>query len=538
MSLDSLPPEIWDKILFYVLDPQYGDESGGMGIRFEPTFQQPRIILDSCTSLKGIVRQMEAERIYPLLFVSKQCFTKTMNYIWNGLALKLPSDQPIFGYQDIHFLHYATHDILINDPYKLHSNSLTFVRSYYVRQEVPRVRLIDQRDVTIDPYMLANPTYMPNLKTFSADLTLYDTLDVGMALVGATRYTEPLSIVLKTDYRRLDELAVSHASPVLGLITSLVYENLPLKKPSDVAFELRSITIINQMVNLAEIALLGRYHTQTYLDQIIPCKANLGVMDLCYFLWRTPTKGINVSPTVTELHCNSPVFESIMDQKLVLPNIRKLFIQNDSPRSWGTGFVQKTFTNLDEFSFDQIGVEEDEAMNLGLSILQSNPELKHFTTSYFNPKLWDNVKDKVSFPSVKRVEAIVTETTQDQSTILKSLFKVFPSSDIISVTTYAGTSVDYSDLKEFAQSNPKSSYIKVRQSHLSRSTTTPHGLISGFREDGFDVFDFCYTTYPFLPHVPTPRELINCPHYHFITVPLFIDLQVLREKIEQSTAKS
>lgn len=538
MHINDLPSELWHKIYIYIQEPEIrkgwggrAHESGGFYLLSENGYRgaQPT----------GLLQQIDAKYLYPLLLVSKRCYTLTMSYLWSKCSFMLPQEKEFSSPHDAQFQQHVQNDILIKDPDNLYSSSLSFVTHYYISASVPNIQLLDRPNTDINPYMLANPIYMPNLKLLAADLTLYEYFNVEASLIGTTYYTEPPSITLTANFQRIEELASSLAKPALLQITSLILytgyfrhsdtSNLPSP-------ELRSIDIINQMLSLKEFSVIGAITSQKYFEQVLSCKPSLNVLNLGWTSWLAPIKYIKIGQAVTEFCCRSDVFTSIIHEKALLPNVKKLFVEVCNP-SWKWDIVQQeTFTNLEEFMCIDMPNTHEPTFNLCVTILQSNPGLRHFSLRNFDPDLWDHqAKHKFAFPNLSWVRLLDCQGAA-HSRVLNSFFKIFPSCGLIEVTTSRIFSVEYHELKQFALANPSSRHIMIKITPLVPwSPLTPYTFISGFTETYFDVNDFCFSVLPSFdyPMLVKYRELMRSPDYADHIKPCLIDVQALQRKIAE-----
>lgn len=559
MSLDDLPVELWRKILLCIIEPELSHLSGVQKINFWYYALEMNIALDD--EPKGHLLQIPAAKLHSLLLVSKRCYTLTMSYLWSNYAHFTistryekttaqfsPPDTSLQYYPD--FRQQGRKDILtrnagISHIHPLYASSLSFVTHLYVDFIYYQVTLVDRPHTEMNVFMMANPVYMPNLKFFSANIhwtklaVFYtDTVfDVEKCFIGTTYYTRPISIALEIDFGRLEELANSLAKPALLLVTSLklgtnLYEYALGDR--DLPAEQRSISIINQMLNLEEFSVNGWIASETYFHQVLSCLPTLKVLNLSgvSFGWDTPNHYINIGQSVTKFYCKWDIFEAIIREKLLLPNVKKLSVNFDHYIFDYFDCVQESFTNLEELVCFNKGREPPEEFKMAMDLLQSNKRLKHFTMTNFDADVWDQAKDKMTFPNVDSVR-LYGSISKPKSKILPSLFKMFPFCEYIEFTTHAsGPVVDYQELKDFVLSNPNLRYIMVDRNKDTHSNLLhPYSLISGFPEitSSFLCSDFCRSIYR-AAHFQNWRGHSRYTYSeHGACV---IDAQALRQKID------
>lgn len=546
MSLIDLPPELWRKILILLHEPKLDK-----GIHDKAYFYESALnALVSCHP-KGQLRHIDPFRLSPLLLVNKRCYTLTMTYLWNTFIITMPFNQDrnetyrmgTFHEKSV-FTQNFNNDILMIDSTRFYSSPLFFVTHYYVNNSKISLEIVDQPNTLLNALELANPRYLPNLETFSADLMVKFPMDIGLAFTGTTDYPQQLSIVLTIDLHYLFELANSPAQAALRLITSLVFyfSKKPVKcsKSQCVGLtpELHSFDLINQMSTLEELTLIGHTTSQKYIDSLLSCKPNLKVLNIGYLTLNAQIKYNNIGQNVTELCCLYSGFGFILSQKLLFPQVKKLSLNYDH-LNWALDTSHESFTNLEEFvcNFTMENFNY-QVFCMCVYILESNQRLKHFSITHFDSVCWNKAKDTMSFPSVTSVR-VDNSLFRKYSGIIHSFFKIFPLCEYIEIKSHLGPPIYYKELKQFALNNPRSRYIIISNSgDISYFINLSH-IVLGFREKGFLLTDFCFPSLP-EPNYPMlgscrrkkERSILESEKQSW---PCVIDLQRLRNKIHESS---
>lgn len=533
MLLIDVPYELWRKILMFMQEPSIDDTI----VLDQSAYHQSVLNGLICSHSGGILREIQAKELYSLMLVSKQCYTLTMEYLWSQLVVTSPLEDKKkshlvrnnFSCQNVII------DVLVQKSNNLYSSSLLFVRHYYVNS-VSSLGIIDQPDTAINTFKLANPKYLPNLKTLTAKMNYDYEMDVGSSFIGTTYYPQQLSIKLTSDFYFLHELVNSVAQPSLLLITSLVFyfprKTFECSNPKCLGLnpELHSVDPIDKMLNLKELTLVGDTISETYLDTVLSCRPILKILDLSHLSWTTPMNYKNIGNSVNELHCRDSGFKDIIDEKLKFPAVQKLSVTVNS-LGWALDSFYESFTNLEEFVCDQqIGYCYDTVFSMCVNILQLNQGLKYFTLINYDSAFWHKAEDKMAFPSVLSVR-LVRCVPEPKIKMLHSLFKIFPLCESIEITSSWYPVLIYQELKQFALTNRSSKSIIVTLKLNSVAEILQNDIMSDFCENEFSVSDFCFPLLP-VPEHPSPQFLSYLGFQEKI-FSFVIDVQMLQKKIAE-----
>lgn len=536
MSLNDIPYEVWRKILIFMQEPSIDDTL----VLDQDTLHQSALHGLTCSHSGGILREIHAKCLYPLFLVSKRCHTLTMEYLWNQLVITPPFEDKPKGHlvRNTFSSQNFTVDVLVQEQNNLYSRSLAFVRHYYVNTSVSFLRIADQPDMAINAFKLANPKYMPSLKTLTADMSHEYDMDIGASFIGTTYYTQKLSIKLTSDFYFLHQLANSIAHPTLLLISSLVF-HFPKKtfecsnsKCIGLDSESHSIDPIKKMQSLKVLTLVGETISQTYIDIVLSCQPSIRTLDLIHLSWTTPINYKSIGQSVRELHCRDIGFKAIINEKLSFPAVQKLSVTINS-LGWALDSFHESFTNLEEFVCDhQIGFAHNNVFNMCVDILQSNQGLKHFTMTHCDSAVWHEAEDQMAFSSVLSVRLFHC-VFEPRTKTLHSLFKIFPSCEKIEIVSSWYPFVDYQELKQFAMTNRNSKYIILTLKLNSVVENLQDDIIGEFCENDFSVSDFCFPLLPGPEH-PLPRYF-SYTDFQDKKFSFIIDMQMLRKIIAESS---